>query len=212
MKAAQRIAFWADKLRDLSASGLRFSKDLHDQENYRAIQDIAMQMLALASDELLAAIEPLRAPIFDRPTPFSVGDAAVINPAGEILLIRRADSKRWAMPGGALSVGETPAEGVVREAYEETGVRCRPGQLVGVYDVRSSGQETRHHLYIFVFLCWPLNGEAPEPVVHPMEVCGRGWFAEDALPDPLEPGHGRRIRDAFRAWHGEQRAVFDQFR
>ena len=71
------------------------------------ITDDTMAMLALATGETLAEMEPLRAPVFSRPTPFTVGDAAVIDDDGRILLIRRADNGRWAMPGGALEVGST---------------------------------------------------------------------------------------------------------
>lgn len=40
------------------------------------------------------------------------------------------------MPGGGFRVGETPAEGPVREALEETGLKCEPVALVGVFDSR----------------------------------------------------------------------------
>jgi ADP-ribose pyrophosphatase YjhB (NUDIX family) len=82
-----------------------------------------------------------------------VGDGAVIDPDGRLLMDRRADNGMWAMPGGALEVGETPAEGVVWEVLEETGVHCRPVAMVGVFDSRLCGTESRHHLYHFVFLC-----------------------------------------------------------
>ncbi|WP_201370110.1 NUDIX domain-containing protein [Ktedonobacter robiniae] len=42
---------------------------------------------------------------------------------------RRERFLRWAMPDGGLDVGETPAQGAVREALEETGLRaCCPGR------------------------------------------------------------------------------------
>jgi ADP-ribose pyrophosphatase YjhB (NUDIX family) len=47
-------------------------------------------------------------------------DAAIFDHSGRILLIQRADNGRWAMPGGAAEVGETPSEAVVREVREET--------------------------------------------------------------------------------------------
>jgi hypothetical protein len=111
MTPAQQIALWADQLRDLSALGLHFADDKYNQDRYLIIQNIAMAMLALATNESMAEMEPLRAPIFSRPSPISVGDAAVIDDVGRILLIQRADNGLWAMPGGALEVGETPAEG-----------------------------------------------------------------------------------------------------
>ena len=46
------------------------------------------------------------------------------NPAGgvDILLIQRADTGEWALPGGKLDPGETPAEAASRELAEEAGV------------------------------------------------------------------------------------------
>jgi ADP-ribose pyrophosphatase YjhB (NUDIX family) len=206
---AEQIALWADRLRDISAMGLRFAKNVHDQDAFRAVQTIAMEMMALAIGASVEQMEPLRAPVFSRPTPFSTGDAAVIDHAGRILLVQRADNAQWAMPGGALEVGETPAEGVVREALEETGVRCRAVSLIGVFDSRLCGTQSRHHLYQFTFLCEPLNAGARQPPSHALEVLDVGWFAEDGLPEAMDPGHVSRIPEAFRVWRGDDQAFFD---
>ena len=209
MTPTEQIALWADKLRDLSALGLHFSEDKYDKERYQTTQNIAMAMLALVTSESLEQMEPLRAPIFSRPTPISVGDAAVINDEGHILLIQRADNGMWAMPGGALEVGETAAEGVVREAFEETGVHCKAVALVGLFDSRLCSTSSRHHLYQFVFLCKPLNGMKTGKPSHANEVLDKQWFAEETLPDNIDPGHISRIPEAFRVWRGDQRAFFD---
>lgn len=205
---AQQLALWADMLRDISARGLRFSQNIYDRENYARLQNLALEMLALATGETLAALEPLRATVFARPSPVAVGDGAVIDAEGAILLIRRADNGLWAMPGGLLDVGETPAQGVAREVLEETGVRCEPVQLVGVHDSRLCGTTSRHHLYHFLFLCRPLGSE-PGHASHAVEVHECRWFPETALPAALDPGHVSRIAAAFRAWRGECRAEFD---
>jgi ADP-ribose pyrophosphatase YjhB (NUDIX family) len=208
MTPVGQIALWADRLRGLSAMGLHFSKNTYDQEHYRQVQTISMEMLAVATGEPWEQIEPLRAPIFSRPTPFVAGEGAVIDADGRILLIRRADNGLWAMPGGALEVGETSAEGVVREVLEETGVHCRAIGLVGVFDSRLCGTPTRHHLYQLVFLCQPLD-QAAEPPSHAQETLGVGWFPEHTLLADIDPGHESRLPLAFRAWHGESRAFFD---
>lgn len=210
MALSKQIALWADKLRDLSALGLRFAPDKYHQERYKTVQDIAMAMLALATDEPPDQMEPLRAPIFSRPTPLTVGDAAIIDDEGRILLIQRADNELWAMPGGALEVGETAAEGAVREAFEETGVRCKAVALVGIFDSRLCGTTSRHHLYQFIFLCKPLPGLKAETPSHANEVLDIRWFAEGNLPDNLDPGHVSRIPEAFRVWRGDSKAFFDQ--
>jgi ADP-ribose pyrophosphatase YjhB (NUDIX family) len=208
MEPAEQIALWADKLRDVSAMGLMFAKSVHDETAYRAVQTIALEMLALATGESWEQIEPLRATIFSKPTPVVGGDAAIIDDGGRILLIQRADNGLWAMPGGALEVGETPAEGAVREALEETGIHCQPIALVGVFDSRRCGMKTRHHLYAFLFLCKPLEQSVENPS-HVVEVLQTGWFAEHDLPEEIDPGHRTRIPEAFRVWHGDRRAFFD---
>jgi ADP-ribose pyrophosphatase YjhB (NUDIX family) len=211
MTPAGQIALWADRLRDLAASGLMFSHNPHDREAYQAVQDIALEMLALATGDPPERLEPLRAPMFSRPSPIVGGDAAIVDGAGRMLLVRRADNGCWAMPGGLLTVGETPAEGVVREALEETGVRCEPLALVGIYDSRLCGTVWPHHLYHLLFLCRSLGeARAPASPSHSFEVLETAWFAEDGLPGDLDPGHVLRIGHAFRAWHGDRRAYFDR--
>jgi 8-oxo-dGTP pyrophosphatase MutT (NUDIX family) len=211
MSPAAQIALWADQIRDMTAMGLHFSRNSHDRENYTRLQQMAMEMMALATGDEMAAIEPLRETIFARPTPLCAGDAAIIDGAGRIVLIQRADNGLWAMPGGAIAVGETPAAAVVREAWEEAGVRCEAAQLAAVHDSRLCGSLTRYHLYHFLFLCRPLDPETSlAPAKHPQEVLDARWVAEaelDALP--LDPGHASRIPVAYAAWRGELRTYFD---
>lgn len=209
MSPAQQIALWADKLRDIAALGLRYSPDHYHRGRYEAIQEMAMAMLALAAGEALAGMQPLRASIFSHVTPFTTGDAAIIDEAGRILLIRRADNGLWAMPGGALEVGETPAAGVEREAFEESGLRCRAVSLVGVFDSRFCGTTSRHHLYQILFLCQPLSQERVEPPPHANEVLEVAWFTEATLPATIDPGHVTRIPQAFRVWRGDIQPFFD---
>ena len=210
MTSAQQIALWADKLRDISAFGLLFTDSNYDSERYRQIQDLAIEMMAAAAGEPIEDIEPLRAAVFNRPTPFSTGDGAVIDNDGRILLIRRADNGMWALPGGALEVGETPAAGTVREVLEETGVSCEAVKMVGVFDSRLCGSVTRHHLYHFVFLCKPLDGHPVLEASHAHEVLGMNWYTQEALPEDIDPGHVSRIPVAFQVWKDHRPAFFDR--
>jgi hypothetical protein len=91
MTVSQQIALWADKLRDVAAWGIRNATIDPDRERYRAVQDTSMAMMALATAQSIDTLEPLRARVFSKVTPVTIGCAAVINSAGEILLIRRSD-------------------------------------------------------------------------------------------------------------------------
>ncbi|MFC5186026.1 NUDIX domain-containing protein [Actinomadura harenae] len=60
-------------------------------------------------------------------------NVVVANGKGEILMIRRTDNDNWALPGGAIDLGESIAEAGVRETKEETGIDCEITGLVGLY-------------------------------------------------------------------------------
>lgn len=210
MNPAGQIALWADRLRDLAAMGLHFAENIYDRERYRTVQDVAMAMEALATGASLDELEPLRATVFSHATPFVGGEAAVIDRAGRILLIRRADNGRWAMPGGALEVGETPAEGVLREVLEETGVACEALALIGVFDARLQGLASPHHIYLVNFLCRPLDGVEAGSPSHANEVLDVAWFDAAGLPANIHPGTLTRIEEGYRLWRDGGPAFFDR--
>ena len=55
-------------------------------------------------------------------------NVVVVNDAGEILLIRRTDNGNWALPGGAIDLGESVAQAAVRETSRNPGSSARsPG-------------------------------------------------------------------------------------
>jgi ADP-ribose pyrophosphatase YjhB (NUDIX family) len=60
-------------------------------------------------------------------------NVVVTNEAGEILMIRRTDNDNWAVPGGAIDLGESVAQAAVRETREESGIECEITGIVGIY-------------------------------------------------------------------------------
>ncbi|MGD6776744.1 MULTISPECIES: NUDIX domain-containing protein [Bacillaceae] len=67
--------------------------------------------------------------------------AAVIkNEKLEILFQYPRNSDYWSLPAGAIEPGESPAEAVVREVWEETGLEVEPTSVIGVF----GGKEFRH--------------------------------------------------------------------
>lgn len=61
------------------------------------------------------------------------GSAIVVNDKDEVLLQRRSDNQRWALPGGKMDIGETLADAICREVREETGYEVEAIDVVGIY-------------------------------------------------------------------------------
>jgi ADP-ribose pyrophosphatase YjhB (NUDIX family) len=60
-------------------------------------------------------------------------NVVVTNDAGDLLLIRRSDNDNWAVPGGAVDLGESLTQAAVRETREESGIDCEVTGLIGIY-------------------------------------------------------------------------------
>lgn len=60
-------------------------------------------------------------------------NVVVVSDAGEILMIRRSDNGNWAVPGGAIDLGESLVQAAVRETREESGIECEVTGLVSIY-------------------------------------------------------------------------------
>lgn len=52
----------------------------------------------------------------------------------KILLIRRDDTREWALPGGNVDPGEHASEATVRELYEEAGINLRDTESELIYE------------------------------------------------------------------------------
>ncbi|MEV4560269.1 NUDIX domain-containing protein [Kitasatospora sp. NPDC049285] len=142
-----------------------------------------------------AFLAELRQVVGQRPLWLSGVLAVVVDDDGRVLLGRRADNGRWSVISGIIDPGEQPADAVVRECLEETGVTVRPEALTSVTVSRMlsypNGDQAQY--LELTFRCRPLAGEARVNDDESLEV---GWFAQDALPD-LEDSIRERIRLAL---------------
>jgi ADP-ribose pyrophosphatase YjhB (NUDIX family) len=58
---------------------------------------------------------------------------AVRDGTGRILLVHKIDNDYWALPGGAVDLGESVTDAALREIAEEAGVTIELAGLVGIY-------------------------------------------------------------------------------
>ncbi|MFJ8441364.1 NUDIX hydrolase [Kitasatospora griseola] len=109
------------------------------------------------------------------------GVTAVIVEEGRILLNRRSDSGRWALLHGIMEPGEQPADAVVREVLEETGVTVRPERITSVHTLPASVCANGDQVQFLnvAFRCRYLAGTAH---VNDDESLAVEWFPLDALP------------------------------
>jgi ADP-ribose pyrophosphatase YjhB (NUDIX family) len=111
-------------------------------------------------------------------------NVVVVNDAGEILMIRRTDNDNWAVPGGAIDLGESVAQAAVRETREESGIKCEITGIVGIYSdpkhvlLYTSNGEVRQEFSI-VLTATPLSGQ-PTPSSESSEV---RWVPASAMPE-----------------------------
>lgn len=82
----------------------------------------------------MSRVDHYRDPLAPVANSIVVGATAfVLDADRRVLLIRRTDNALWALPGGALEIGEFVAGTAVRETLEESGIAIEVIGIVGVY-------------------------------------------------------------------------------
>lgn len=123
------------------------------------------------------------------------GAYARIVQEGHLLLIQKCRGPytgMWDLPGGTIEFGETPAEAVLREVEEETGLKAAVDDLMAAPSARlrflEAGQEVElHHLGV-LFNCGIRGGGAFRAEGDGLDASGARWFSPEELAHtPLTP-------------------------
>ncbi len=150
-------------------------------------------------------VHELRALVGHRPLILVAAGALIFDRAGRILLHRRTDGGQWAIPGGAMNLGESLEETARREVREETGLELGALALVDVF----SGAEFFHEYpngdqAYFVMAIYETHDWRGTPVAERDEVLELAFFPLDALPPDLLPV-ARRVLDRYQHQAGASR-------
>jgi ADP-ribose pyrophosphatase YjhB (NUDIX family) len=127
-------------------------------------------------------------PVYENPVPATA--VVVADSARRILFVKRSVPPKagwWCLPGGFMELGESPEECALRELREETGIRGRIGDLLGV---TSSHSEQYHTVLMMGYLVEDYEGE-PRPGDDALDVA---FFSQDALPEIAFESHRRFVR------------------
>jgi len=104
---------------------------------------------------------------------------ALVERDGHYLVLRRGREPycgRWELPGGFVEEGESPAEGVTREIWEETGLRVQTPHIVGAY-VSRYGDDGKWTVDV-AFHCLALPGDLSLSA----ESCDAAWVSIQRMP------------------------------
>lgn len=147
-----------DEIQTIARNGLEFTENPYDRERYERLAGLASQSyaerLALADAEVRERFARELGYI----TPKVGADAAIFDGDERLLVERRSDDGCWGLISGWVEPGESPAETVVREAREETGLRIAVRDLVGVIPRAASAELGPHAIVAVVYLCEVVGG------------------------------------------------------
>jgi ADP-ribose pyrophosphatase YjhB (NUDIX family) len=108
----------------------------------------------------------------------------VIDDQTRLLLVRHTgDRDGWAVPGGAVDIGESPAQAAVREIREETGIQISQLRLLdalGGADYEVTYPNGDRVAYVTTVYQAGIAGGIPVPDLE--EISQLGWFTPAQLP------------------------------
>ncbi|MGW4887135.1 NUDIX hydrolase [Streptomyces murinus] len=122
--------------------------------------------------------------------------AVVVDGSGRILLQRRRDNGMWALPGGAMRIGESLPDCAVRETREETGFDVEIVGIVGTYSnprhvFAYDDGEVRQEFSV----CFLARVTAGRPAVSEESTDVR-WFRPAEVDSlPMVPAIRKRVND-----------------
>ena len=121
----------------------------------------------------------------DRPI---VGVLAVVMRGDRVLVVRRTHPPmpgRWGFPGGVLELGETVAQGAMRELAEETGVTAEAADPLTVIDTIDRDREGRvryHYTLVAVIGHWRSGEGVPGDDAAEVAWLTRAEIVDQGLP------------------------------
>ena len=119
----------------------------------------------------------------------------------QLLLVRERAEGQWTLPGGWADPCASPAENVVREIQEESGLLTRASKILAVFDRGKHPHEPpfAFHVYKLFVLCTLIGGDETLS----SETDAIGFFSEEDIPElsitRVTPGQIQRMFEHHRS-------------
>ncbi|RFM27891.1 NUDIX hydrolase [Deminuibacter soli] len=179
MNTANELLDLLKQVQSISDIGLLYAKDPYDKERYEALKQLGQHMLQLLSGHDATALQLQYPHVKDYPTAKVDVRGLLLDEQGRLLLVKEQADGRWSLPGGWADVGQTPAEVVIKEFVEETGLVVTAERLLAVFDKRMHPHPPQpFYVYKFVFLC----KAASQQLNKGFDVLDVQFFEPDQLP------------------------------
>ena len=170
---------YAQRIHALARTGLTYGTGPYDRERYQELEDMALDMLSDLSGQPPFDLKQIMTVEAWYQTP-KVDVRGAVFEGEQILLVREQDNDRWSLPGGWADVGLSPAENVIKEVAEETGLLVEAKALIALLDKKCHPHRPPepHYAYKLFFYCEAYGGRL-QPSHETPEVA---FFARHHLP------------------------------
>ena len=119
-------------------------------------------------------------------------DAIILDKKGEVLLTKRGITPckgYWVVPGGHVDYGERVRAAIVREAKEETGLKIKLKDFLGIYD--DPKRDPRYHTVSVVYTAMIVSGKLTKT----QEATELKFFPLNKLPKNIGFDHRKMVED-----------------
>ena len=179
MTSTTQLIHQAKRIRALSHQGLTYAKDPYDQERYTELQEISFQILQSIAQQPIETVRNFFSNQKEYPTPKVDVRAIVLNPQGEILMVKESTDGLWSLPGGWADIGFSPSEVAIKEVHEETGLTVKVNRLIALLDKRLHPHPPQpEYVYKLFIACDYLSGNLQKS----FDILDIAYFPTDALP------------------------------
>ena len=169
---------FAKKVHAIAETGLTYNKNEYDLERYEQLKQLSYEMLGEIGKTPPETVKDLFAHQKGYQTP-KIDVRAVIIENGKILMVQEKADKCWTLPGGWADVGLSPYENVVKEVWEESGLKAEAVRLLAVMDKKLHAHPpTPWYCYKIFILCKTVGGELKAG----LETLDVAYFEKDKLP------------------------------